>query len=214
MKPLGSVAAVIAAIREDATAEAEAVEVRAQSEGERIRTLETSDVVTLPDRESRLAAARQHAQSRLAQEDWEDTRDAVADREEWLARAVELGQTYLAEREDDQSRRDRLAAWAREGLSRLPGRVCEVVVSEADATALGSEWPCDVAHAAGRDEVKIVEGPLDGGCILRTPDGRASFDNTYAARTRRFQAAWRSALAQLYEQAISSARQPDRAPRD
>jgi vacuolar-type H+-ATPase subunit E/Vma4 len=212
MKPLGSVAAVIAAIREDASAEAEAVEVRAQAEIERIRALQASDVATLPDRESRPAAARQRAQTRLAQEDWEDTRDAVADREEWLARAVELGQIQLANLKDPGSRRERLASWAREGLSRLPGRVGHVVVSEADVALLDPDWKSAVADAAGRDEIGIIAGPLDDGCILRTPDGRASFDNSYGGRARRFQAAWRSALAQMYEEAISSASSPDRVP--
>jgi vacuolar-type H+-ATPase subunit E/Vma4 len=205
MKPLGSVAAVIAAIREDASAEAEALDGRALAELERIRALEASDVVTIPDRESRLAAARQQAQARLAQEDWEDTREAVADREQWLARALELGQKQLANPEDAQTRRERLAAFAREGLSRLPGRVCEVVVPKADVALLGPEWRNAVADAGARDEVEVIAGPVDGGCVVRTPDRRASFDNSYAGRARRFQAAWRSALAELYEQGISAA---------
>ena len=71
MKPLGSVAAVVAAIREDASAEAEALDCQAQAEIDRIRTSEASDVVTIPDRERKLAAARQHARVRLAHEDWE-----------------------------------------------------------------------------------------------------------------------------------------------
>ena len=91
MKPLGSVAAVIAAIREDASAEAEALEGRARAEIERIRTQEAGDVVTVPDLERRLTAARQASQARLSQEDWEDRREAVEDREHWIARAVERG---------------------------------------------------------------------------------------------------------------------------
>jgi vacuolar-type H+-ATPase subunit E/Vma4 len=205
MKPLGSVAAVIAAIREDASAEAEALDRQAQTEVERLRALEVGDVVTIPDRERRLTAARQESQTRLAQEDWEDTREAVADRERWMARAVELGRHQLADPGDVQGRRDRLAVLAREALSRLPGRVCEIAVPEADVALLGPEWRRAVADAADRDDVRVTAGSHEGGCIARTPDGRASFDNSYAARAQRFQAAWRSALAEVYEQALPGA---------
>jgi vacuolar-type H+-ATPase subunit E/Vma4 len=206
MKPLGSVAAVVAAIREDAAAEAEAVERRAAAEVERIRALQASDVITITDRETRLAAARRQAQMRLAQEDWEDTRDAVALREEWMDRALELGRKVLTNREDGRAHRDQLAALVAEGLARLPGRACEIVLSEADVAALGPDWGHGIARLNGRDDIRVAAGPLDGGCILRTPDGRMSFDNSYAARANRFQATWRSALARVYEQAISAAK--------
>lgn len=205
MKPLGSVAAVIAAVREDAGAEAEAIGARAAEEVARIRALQASDVVTIADRETRLAAARREAHTRLAQEDWEDRRDAVALREEWLERALDLGRRLLAKPEDATARRARLTSLVEEGLARLPGATCEVVVSEADALLLGPDWRRDIAAAAGRRDVLVTSGPVDGGCILRTPDGRASFDNTYATRARRFQPAWRAALAGLYEQALSAA---------
>jgi vacuolar-type H+-ATPase subunit E/Vma4 len=205
MKPLGSIAAVIAAVREDAAAEAEALSARASAEIARIRGLDAADVVVLPDREIRLAAARQRTQARLSHEDWEDTREAVADREEWLVRAIALGSERLAAPEDPQTRRERLAALAREGLARLPGKTCEIVVDETDATLLGPEWCLEVAAAAGREGLRVVAGPVGGGCILRTADGRASFDNTYEARARRLQAVWRAALARLYEDAVSMA---------
>jgi vacuolar-type H+-ATPase subunit E/Vma4 len=201
MKPWGSVAA----IREDADAEVEAIAGRAVADVERIRALQTSDIVTIPDRESRLGTARRQAQMRLAQQDWEDTREAVANREEWIKRAIDLGQKVLVNHSDDQTQRERLAVLAAEGLARLPGRVCEVVVSDADLRLLGPDWRRDVTCANGRDDVHVTAGPVDGGCIVRTPDGRMSFDNSYAARAKRFQAAWRSALARLYEQAISTA---------
>jgi vacuolar-type H+-ATPase subunit E/Vma4 len=213
MKPLGSVAAVVAAIREDASAEAEALDRQAQAEIDRIRMSEASDIVTIPDRERKLVAARQHARVRLAHEDWEDTREAVADRERWLARAVEIGEQQLAGPDDPLVRRERLTALAHEALARLPGGTCEIVVSGADLTLLNPEWCRAVATGAGRDEIRAVEGPVDGGCVVRTLDGRASFDNTFAARGRRFQATWRAALAELYEQALQMATSPvDRPP--
>ena len=208
MKPLGSVAAVIGAIREDATVEAEAIEGRAAAEIERIRALQASDVVIIPDRERRLDAARRDSQTRLAQEDWEDARDAVALREEWINRALADGHQSLATPEDAATRRDRLGAFVEEGLERLPDGVCEVVVSAADAPLLGPEWRRDVARAGGRGELRVTTGPLDGGCIVRTLDGRTSFDNSYSARAARFQSAWRSALARLYEEAISTTTSP------
>ena len=215
MKPLGSVAAVIAAIREDASAEAEALERRAEAEVDSVRTLAASDVVTIPDLERRLTAAGQASRSRLAQEDWEGTREAVADRERWIARAVELGRLQLVDSGDAQTRRERLAVLAHEAMSRLPGGVCELVVPEADVAWLGPEWCRAVAHGAGRDDVRVVAGSHEGGCIARTLDGRASFDNSYAARAERFQAAWRSALAEIYEQALRGAPStPDHAEGD
>ena len=203
MKPLGSVAAVIAAIREDASAEAESIDRRAQTEVERIRALEASDVVAIPDLERRLTAARQASEARLAQEDWEDRRAAVADRERWIARAVELGRHQLTDPGDAQARRERLAVLAKEAIARLPGSVCEVVVPQADVAWLGPEWCRVVADAARRDDVRVTAGSHEGGCIARTADGRASFDNSYAARAEHFQSAWRSALAEVYEQALS-----------
>ena len=204
MKSLGSIAAVVAAIREDGAAEAEAVDRRAHADIDQIRALEARDVVTIPDRESRLAAARQLAQARITHEDWEDTRQAVAAREEWLARAVQLGEALLARPADDRTCRERLATLADEGLTRLAGRPCEVVVPARLVEILDPAWQRGVAEAAGLVDLKVVDGPCDGGCIVRTLDGRASFDNSYAARARRFQAAWRSALADVYEQAIST----------
>jgi vacuolar-type H+-ATPase subunit E/Vma4 len=203
MKPLGSVAAVIAAIREDASAEAEALDRRAQAEVESIRALPAGDLVRMPDIERRLIAARQAAESRMAQEDWDDRRESVADRERWIARAVELGRHQLADVVGGQA--EQLAALAREALSRLPGGVCEIVVPDADIAGLGPAWRRAVVDASGREDVRIAAGSHEGGCIARTLDGRASFDNSYAARATRFQSAWRSALAEIFEQALRGA---------
>jgi vacuolar-type H+-ATPase subunit E/Vma4 len=38
---------------------------------------------------------------------------------------------------------------------------------------------------------------VSSGCIARSADGRLNYDNTLAARTRRFEGAWRSALSEL-----------------
>lgn len=205
MRPLGSVAAVIAAIREDASAEAEVLDRRAETEVERVRTVAAGDVVTVPDLERRLLAARQTTAARLAQEDWEDRREAVADRERWIARAVELGRQQLVDPGDAPTRRERLAVLAREAMSRLPGGACELVVPDADVAWLGPEWCRAVANGAGRDDVRVAAGSHEGGCIARTLDGRASFDNSYAARAERFEAVWRSALGEVYERALRGA---------
>jgi vacuolar-type H+-ATPase subunit E/Vma4 len=208
MKPLGSVAAVVAAIREDAEAEVETLDRHAQTEIARLGADHVSLAVSLPDAELRLATARQRARARLAQEDWEDTSEMLAERERWMARAVELGRRQLADRGDPRALRDRMTTLAREALVRLPEGALEVVVSEADAACLGRDWLSGLVTPAHPEKVRVVAGPVDGGCIVRTVDGRASFDNTYAARARRFETAWRSALAAIYEEHVPPAAPP------
>jgi vacuolar-type H+-ATPase subunit E/Vma4 len=205
MKPLGSVGAVLAAIREGAEAEVQTLDRHAETEIARLGAEDASLVVSLPDAELRLATVRQRARARLAQEDWEDTSEALAERERWMARAVELGHRQLADRDDPQALRDRMTALAREAMVRLPEGALEVVVSEADAACLGQDWLSGLVAPADPDTVRVVVGPVDGGCIVRTVDGRASFDNTDAARARRFQTAWRSALAAIYAEHVPPA---------
>ena len=234
MKPLGSVQAVVAAIREDAAAEVEMLGQTTQAELDRIRAEEARDVVTIPESASRLAAARQRARARLAEEDWQDAREAFAEREQWIARAVAKGERQLAEAEASDRRRETLAVFVREALERLPRGVptaaagpqarhprlggpaalatpsgaCEIVVSAADAAVLDLAWSQRLAALTGRADLRVIPGPVDNGCVVRTLDGRASFDNSYAARARRFESAWRAALAEVYEQAASPSIEP------
>lgn len=208
MKPLGSVQAVVAAIREEAAAELEMLGQKTQAELDRIRAEEARDVVTVPDGESRLAAARQQARARLADQDWQDAREAFAERERWMARVVAQARQQLAEADTPDRRRTVLAALAREGLERLPAGPCDIVVSVGDATLLDSTWSQTLAATTGRANLRVIAGPVEGGCLARTLDGRASFDNSYAARAKRFESAWRAALAALYEGTVVPSVEP------
>lgn len=204
MKPLGSLAALLAAVRDDGAAEAEAIAREADTAVARI----TGDAAGCPapaGDDAALAAARDRARVRMSQEDWDDTREALAEREEWIAKAVSLGTKQLRERQPAEHTLAELAALAREAITRLPPGAIDIVVSEADARLLDGEWRAAVSPA-DPDRVSIVTGRVEGGCIARSADGRASFDNTYAARADRLQAAWRAELAELYEKATSNLR--------
>jgi vacuolar-type H+-ATPase subunit E/Vma4 len=199
MKPLGSIAALVAAIREDAAAEAEALAARA----DRAVTMLTSDPASCPPRfdddQRAVAAARDRARVRVAQEDWHDARDAVAQREEWIARVISLGAGQLQERLPADEAREALATLAREAIQRLPAGVIELAVSESDEPLLDLAWRAGISRSGDADDIRVVVEPIGGGCIARSADGRASFDNTYAARSERLQAQWRAALADFYE---------------
>jgi vacuolar-type H+-ATPase subunit E/Vma4 len=198
VKVLGSVAAVIAAIQEDAAAELEAIERRTKAALDRVMT-EDTDRVELPDRELRLSLARQEGRARAAHETWEDTCSRLAGREAWINKVVTLGRQRLAESTVSvEDRRAALTTLVREALDRLPGPSVEIVVSAADITMLNAGWAASVGTAAQR-EVRVVAGSIDGGCIVRASDGRASFDNTYVGRERRLEALWRAALVELYD---------------
>ena len=198
MKTLGSVAAVVAAITEDAAAEAEAIERRLAADLERLTTEAPAPALNVSEHDERLVAARRHARERLALEDSLDAREAFAEREQWMARAVMLGRARLAEAEVPAVRIERLTRLVREALARLPPGPVDVVVSAADAALLGPAWR-PLCSSGPPVDVTVVAGPIDGGCIVRTADGRASFDNSIDARTRRFETVWRAALASVFE---------------
>ena len=94
--------------------------------------------------------------------------------------------------------------WSREAIARLPAGPLEIVVSEADAAVLDREWLGGVFGPGAVETPLVVTGAIDGGCVVRLRDGRASFDNTYAARAERLQSVWRAALADVYERATSN----------
>ena len=202
MKPLGSVAAVIAAIREDAASDVDAIVRQADADITRLRSDDATRPVVFVDGEPLIAAARERARMRLAQEDWLDTRAAIDERDAWLARAVERGTQHLDDAATTADRRERLARLTREGIDRLHSDVVEVVVSGADASILDEPWRTTLIAAAGLRSLTVASGGQHGGCLVRTTDGRASFDNTYQARIDRFRTVWRATLAEIYERAV------------
>jgi vacuolar-type H+-ATPase subunit E/Vma4 len=203
MKALGSLAALLAAIRDDAAAEAEAIQRDAESAVAAI----TGDAADCPPGhgdDGRLLAARDRARVRVAQEDWHDARDAIAEREGWMAQAVTRGTALLGERRTAAERRNELAALAREAVARLPAGAIELVVDAGAAADLDDAWRAALAACRGGDRITIVTAVVNGGCIARSADGRASFDNSYAARAERLQAEWRAALSAIYERVTSA----------
>ncbi len=158
---------------------------------------------------ARVDAARDRARVRVAQEDWEDTREAIAERELWMTKAIDLG-TQAAARSVAPAieRRETLAALVARG-HRAPARRTarnRRLRSRCGRSSIVNGWPrCSVP---ARPRRPLVVAAIDRRRLRRRAcaDGRASFDNTYAARAERLQAAWRAALADVYERATSTSR--------
>ena len=201
MRTFGSVAAVIAAVQDEVGAEVESLERKTRQQLARMEAEAATESVSIPDRESRLAAAVREAQHRLAREEWQGAREAIEEREEWIERVVSAGRAKLAELETIGERRAGLLRLARDCLERLPGQNFEILLCAADAAILDPGWHQEVGLDGRERQVRITTdiNVADGGCIVRTADGKVSFDNTFAARAERFQSAWRAALGAIYE---------------
>jgi vacuolar-type H+-ATPase subunit E/Vma4 len=200
MKALGSPAAVVAAIREEADAEVERLLRESRAAIARLDEDLAREPVVIPERESRLSSARREARARLAQEDMLDAREALEARELWLGRVREEGWRLLDEPAPIADRRAHLAALVVECLPRLPGPAIEVVVGPADACVVDEAW----ARALASDRaVSIVarEGVAPGGCLVQTADGKVTFDDTRETRAKRFDGAIRAALGAIYKDA-------------
>jgi vacuolar-type H+-ATPase subunit E/Vma4 len=207
MKVLGSVAAVVAAIREDAAVEVDAIARQADAEIARLRAEDAARPLAFAEGEMQIATTRSSARARVAHEDWLDSRAAIDEREAWLARVVALGQQRLA-LDGDERRKQRLARFVREALVRLQSSAVDIVVSATDAALLDEAWQLELRTAHPLETLSITAGGSDGGCLVRTIDGRASYDNTFQARADRFRTAWRAALAELYERSVQSIAPP------
>jgi V/A-type H+-transporting ATPase subunit E len=199
MKILGSPEAVIAVVREEAEVEVERLERSAREEEARLRAAAATEPIVLEDRERRLAAARRDARERLARDEWLDARDTLAAREEWLEEVVRAAGPKLASIDDPATRRGLLGELVFEACQRLPEGACDVLVSATDAPLLDEPWIRAAAAHAGRASLTVSTADIDGGCIVRTADGRASFDNTLRARAERLAPVWRAALCAIYD---------------
>ena len=96
MQTLGSPASVIAAIREDAVAEAERLRETTAAELAAIRAEAASFTVAIADREERLQTARRAAEERLARQEWEGRRAAIEQREAWIGRVIATARERFA----------------------------------------------------------------------------------------------------------------------
>jgi vacuolar-type H+-ATPase subunit E/Vma4 len=202
VKPLGSVAALLGAIREDSDALLEQRHRELDDELARLVAEDPAALRVAPDRARRIAAARRSAHDRIAQENWRDTREVLEERERWIERVAADARKILTDRERGGEGPAELARLAREAIGHLPGEVFEIAVSEDSARRLDDGWCRDLAAACRKREVRIAR---DGtrpaaGCVARTIDGKVSFDNSLEARVKRVEPQWRAALAKLYDQ--------------
>ncbi len=189
MKPLGSAAAVLATMRDDAQAEIDRIEQDAEAAVAR-STRDEPQAVEPADRAEQLAVAARQRRERLAREDWEDRRVALELREEWIKKVIAQGRQLLEAERPRQERVALLRGLADEALQRLPpGDRCSISVAAGDAELLDAEFLGD----------RLAAGPpasIRGGCILRS--GNLVVDNSFDERERRFEGQWRAALARAY----------------
>jgi len=181
MQTLGSPASIIAAIREEADAEAERIDAATASELASIRSENAK--VGIADREERLAAASRMNEERIAKQEWDGRRAVIEQREKWMQRVVAAARMKWSGG-GQSTRREQLNALIRESVSRLPRGTCEVAVSADDRNLV------DVP------ETNVTTASITGGCIVTIGD--VSFDNSFEARVRRLEPEWRNALSGMY----------------
>lgn len=183
MQTLGSPASIIAAIREEADAEAERIEAATATELTSMRSDAADANVGIADRETRLAAARRMNEERIAKQEWDGRRAVIEQREKWMQRVVAAARTKWPGGEPD-TRRAQLNALIREAVSRLPRGRCDVTVSADDRDLVDSS------------DANVITGAIAGGGIVTIGD--VSFDNSFEARARRMEPEWRNALSGMY----------------
>jgi vacuolar-type H+-ATPase subunit E/Vma4 len=175
METLGSIASVIAAIRDDAAAEVERFD---------RETFEVpQETVTIGDRDAQIAAVHRENRERIAQFEWESRRTIVEQREAWIARVREAAH----QRWDPEKN---LEALAREALERIPGEECRIAV------AVKRRLPAGLARLTHK-RLTVTTAPIAGGCIVSS--GGVAFDNSFEEREHRLEAEWRRALSALYK---------------
>jgi vacuolar-type H+-ATPase subunit E/Vma4 len=198
LKPWGSVASLLDALAEEADSEAAAIREEAAAEAALMKEHESSQPVDIPDGEVRLASARREAAEALAREDWEDRRAALEDREAWIQRAAGEGLARLQGSEGlDPALLTRLVL---EASRQMPGQRLSVLVPPANGHGPRDDRWREAVRAAGADldSDAPAESRPASGCIVRTADGRALFDNTFEARARRLESLWRNRLVGIY----------------
>jgi len=193
----GSPESVVEAIRDEAAAEIETLERATRDQIRRLGEAADEEPSSDPRATVLLAAARREAAETMAREDLADRRESLEERERWIARAAAEGAARLARAGGDGPRRELLERLAIEAIESLPGDAFEICVLPGDVALCDEAWRRRVAGASRTIAVRVDDPPEGGGCSARTADGRVSFDNGFAARARRFEAAWRAELARI-----------------
>jgi vacuolar-type H+-ATPase subunit E/Vma4 len=195
----GNVAAVVAAVLEDAAVEIERLEREAD---DAIAALAARPPPIEPP-ECEAARARVEREIAAAEQEEEATEFAalLEQRERWIARVLESARARLGSGAASGAERDRLADLACDGARHLPGSSCIVQVVPSTQSLLDADWIAKVAGRAGKT-ITIESAGVDGGCVVVSDDRRWSFDNTYRARSRRAEPTWRAALCRIYDDTV------------
>jgi len=201
----GSIEAVVLAVQEDAKAEVEKIEHDLATTIARLREEDALLPVVVPDANGRITAARRQTRDRIAAEDWADRRAALGNRETWIQRVIAEGGRKLRALDPAVLRAD-LVDLVREALDRMPNEPLELLVP-AGHIDLAETILRDPTLAASGKVVRRagVTSEVTSGCIVQTADGRIRYDNSYGIRARRFEAASRARLGELYEQRLEPA---------
>ncbi|MFI5177987.1 MAG: hypothetical protein ACHQO8_05475 [Vicinamibacterales bacterium] len=196
----GSIDSVVAAVQEDARAEIEKIDRELSAAVARAREEDAQVPVIVADADARVGAARRQAHDRTVAQDWADRQAAIRDREAWMATVTAEGERRLRALDAATARCD-LIRLAREALERMPNQPIELLVAPAEIGLLDPAARDELAAASGRPVARVTPAPdVSGGCIAQTLDGHIRYDNTYQARSRRFDAVWRARLGDVYEQ--------------
>lgn len=198
MKRWGSSDAVVAAIREEAQAERDRCEREAVADLAAARA--TAPAAVLP--EAPLAAARRAAAEQEADEEWENARDAMRDREDWIRTVRSMGRDAIVGM-DPQAAADWIERLVLRAAPHIPGSDCTVEVSPAIAALLDGTRREQMEKATGKRLRLEACGP-PAGCVVRSPDGAIAFDNSIDALEQRASRAWRLALGRLYDAATTN----------
>lgn len=202
MKTVGSVDSVLEMLREEVEAEAARIRRESEDEERRLREAAAAGRLEIPDREERLAQERRRAFERIAREDWEDRRRALERLEAFVAETEKRGVAALAIPGEPAETRALLARLVAEAVARLPGDSFEVSFAGDDAgvTEADVERLLAVSDRPGARRIRFAAERVagSGGVLVRTADGRSSYDNRFEARRDRFEAEWRCAVAEIH----------------
>ena len=208
MKTLGSVAAVVAAMRDELAAELERLEREAATRLDALTS--EGESVPIPERDASLNAAAWRAAEVRAEAEWRATREDLQDRERWLDEVLALGRRTLQKGMDADDVRAWMGDLVAEAAENLPPGECRVVVSETALPLLDAKWTATVEARTGR-RLRAEPGTVTSGCIVRLVEQPVAYDNSGDARERRSAAVWRVALARLYERVTDEAARRPRA---
>lgn len=200
MRTLGSVAAVIAAIDDDAAVEIERIEREAEGHIAAFDEPESGTPFD-PGQDGRVEDARAAARTARSETEWDASVADLQERERWIAQVAADARRALEEERDPSWTQAWIRQLAIEAAAALPPGDVVAVVPAGTSSSLGEAWAAEVGRAIGRT-VSVEAGPLSCGCLVRLADSPIAYDNSLEARERRTELTWRHALAALYTRLV------------